>query len=42
MNFVLLEFFVFLLPLLAFAVWEYLKVSRDLRESSDTDDDVHS
>jgi hypothetical protein len=35
-SFVVIEFFVVVLPLLGFAIWEYLKVSRDLRKTSET------
>lgn len=38
MNVVVIEFFVLILPLLGLAIWEYLRVSRDLRESAEADD----
>jgi hypothetical protein len=37
-NIVVIELLV-VLPLLAFAIWEYIKVSRDLKEDQGRDDD---
>lgn len=39
MNIVVIELLVVVIPLLAFAIWEYIKVSRDLREEKRRDDD---
>lgn len=38
MNLVVIEFLLLVVPLLGLAIWEYLKVSRELRESSKPDD----
>lgn len=40
MNFVLIELLVFGLPLLGFAVWQYVSVSRELERDKERDTDA--